>query len=61
MLGEGKQGIIVSGNPSEEAEKFADLLKENSLGTWESMSQLGAAWSRNYTLDAFELAIKKLI
>ena len=44
------------GEPIEEAENLLDLLKENSLGTWESMSQLGAAWSRNYTLDAFELS-----
>lgn len=59
MLDFGKRGVLLEMNPVTDAENVAIIL-ENSA-EYLSKSNLAAQWSQHYTLDLFELEIKKLL
>ncbi len=59
MLGDGKRGILISGN----VEADVALVKTSLENTYElkRMSEAGQKWSQQYTLDSFEEEIIKLL
>ena len=59
MLDYGKRGILIQPNIDEATESIMTHLKnENDLDT---ISKLASKWSQNYTLEAFESEIVKLL
>ncbi|AUP78166.1 glycosyltransferase family 4 protein [Flavivirga eckloniae] len=59
MLDYGKRGILIEPNIDTAVESIKDQLKnKNNL---ETMSKFASRWSHNYTLEAFEKEIVKLL
>jgi len=59
MLDGGKRGILLSMEMDKDVEQIYQLL--NNEQHFYEMSLKAENWSRNYTLDAFEDSIKKLV
>lgn len=59
MLDKGNRGIVLSMEINIDADKIYQLLNNEEI--YLEMSQKAENWSRNYTLDSFEMAIKKLL
>jgi len=59
MLDKGNRGIVLSMEINVDADKIYQLLNNEEI--YLEMSQKAENWSRNYTLDSFEMAIKKLL
>ncbi|WP_194767991.1 glycosyltransferase family 4 protein [Tamlana sp. I1] len=58
MLDEGQRGIIVKPELEAAVSHFIDVYKPANL---DAMAQKALHWSQRYTLDRFELEIKKLL
>ncbi|MAN60018.1 MAG: glycosyl transferase [Flavobacteriaceae bacterium] len=59
MLDQGARGILLRAPLDQDAEKISTLLERPEQ--LNSMSESAAAWSRQYTLEAFEKAIKEIL
>ena len=59
MLDYGKRGVLLSMNIENDAKQVVDLIKNQKK--YNCMQAEAAAWSRNYTVDLFEIEIKKLL
>ena len=59
MLGEGKRGILISGNVETDLALVKSHLENTS--ELERMSVAGQKWAQQYTLDSFEKEIIKLL
>ena len=59
MLDYGKRGILVEPNLEDVLNKIKVCLKDKSVLKF--MSEQAVKWSQNYTLDAFEMEISKLL
>lgn len=59
MLGGGARGIVLDLDVSTDVSAFAKALKDRNR--LKEMSLQGQQWSHQYTLDAFENSIKKLL
>ncbi|WP_341214788.1 glycosyltransferase [uncultured Wocania sp.] len=58
MLDYGKRGILIEHNLESAVEKILENLKNYDL---KLMSKLASNWSQNYTLEAFETEVAKLL
>jgi len=59
MLGHGERGVVLTKDLKEDISVFASLLEDkNQLST---MTKAVQNWSQQYTLEAFEIKIKKLL
>ncbi len=59
MLDEGKRGILMNENPVNAAKKIGEVI--NSPKNYNEISQNAMRWSRKYTLEKFEQAIKEIL
>lgn len=59
ILDYGKRGILITVSLESDVQAIELLLKQQSQ--YDSIQLEAANWSRNYTLDAFEIAVKKLL
>lgn len=59
MLGKSERGLLLKHQLSTDIDAILKLLEES--GGLKSKSEKAANWSRNYTLESFELAIKELL
>ena len=59
MLGEGARGVLAHGTFEDLVGQVEEVL--NSPETFENKRKTAIEWSRSYTLDRFEAAIKKLL
>lgn len=58
MLDEGRRGILIENNLNEAAQKIKMSIRNDNLL---SMSIASQQWSQKYTLEKFEIEIKKLL
>lgn len=60
MLGNGSRGVLLE---AADAVKDADAIASviNDVQRYQSMAESGMQWSRQYTFDVFESAIKKML
>jgi glycosyltransferase involved in cell wall biosynthesis len=59
MLDWGHRGILLDGELDKDSEHIFEQLQD--VQTLKEMSRLGRNWSTQYTMDAFETAIKELL
>lgn len=59
MLDYGDRGVLIALDLENDVHQLETLLKDEIL--YKNMSQKASEWSRNYTLDVFEMEIKKLL
>jgi len=59
MLDYGNRGVLLEIDLEKDVLRMAALIKNE--GVYERMSQKASEWSRNYTLDLFEMEIKKML
>ena len=59
MLDYGKRGVLLSMNIENDVKQVEELIKNQNK--YNSMQAEATAWSRNYTVDLFEIEIKKLL
>ncbi len=59
MLDYGKRGVLLAIDLEKDVCQLENLLKDDFL--YKTVSQKASEWSRNYTLDVFEMEIKKLL
>ena len=59
MLDYGKRGVLLSMNIENDAKQVVDLIKNQKK--YNCMQAEAAAWSRNYTIDLFEIEIYQLL
>ena len=59
MIGNGSRGILLSLNDNEDIENILNCIKQPEL--YSKMSELGKKWSAQYTVEKFEIEIKKLM
>lgn len=59
MLAEGQRGILLDGELGKDSEHLLGQLKD--IRSLSEMSKRAKDWSRQYTTDAFETAIKELL
>ena len=59
MLGNGDRGIILELNLKEDVQKIHSILVDENL--YRNKVNKAVNWSRNYTMDVFEMEIKQLL
>jgi glycosyltransferase involved in cell wall biosynthesis len=59
MLDEGKRGVLLTMDLEKDAKQTATLL--NTPTDFDTKRENASNWSRNYTLDIFELEIRDLL
>jgi len=59
MLGNGSRGLILSENSERDTMMLETFIKDNQ--TYSKMSQNAMNWSRQFTTDEFEKAIKQIV
>ncbi|MBF0695078.1 MAG: glycosyltransferase family 4 protein [Flavobacterium sp.] len=59
MIGNGSRGMLLNLSEDDDSQQILDLI--NDPEKYEAMAYEAMSWSRNYTMDFFELEIKRLI